>query len=228
LDWGHGSPEPSICPEISSAELVHETFGGLAFNQDAPSGAFTDMAAIIPVSFVGAEIGSYRVLRMSAVVGEPLAEVAAVTPHPAHLPATGALDAAWVLRGTNSAVRYTERTELEALKRVQPAIGREHCTHAALIPIRKSDAWWNLPQDERRAIFETRSNHIASCLKYLPAIARRLHHSRELGEPFDFLTWFEYEAQHANLFEELVQLLRATEEWQYVDWEVDIRLVKNG
>ncbi|HYQ00614.1 MAG TPA: chlorite dismutase family protein [Polyangiaceae bacterium] len=186
------------------------------------------MAAIIPVSFVGAETGNYRVLRMSAVVGEPLAQVAAVTPHPVHLPASVVPEATWVLRGTNSAVRYTERPEIEALKQIQPPIGRAHCSHAALIPIRKSDAWWNLPQDERRAIFETRSSHIASCLKYLPAIARRLHHSRELGEPFDFLTWFEYAPEDAEVFEELVQLLRATEEWQYVDWEVDIRLIKNG
>jgi len=185
------------------------------------------MAAIIPVSFVGAESGTYRVLSMSTVVGAPLAEVAAVTPHPTHLPTTPMPSAAWVLRGTNSAVRYVERAETETLRAVQPALARPQCTHAALIPIRKSDAWWNLSQDERREIFETRSQHIASCLKFLPAIARRLHHSRELGEPFDFLTWFEYAPEHAQLFEELVQLLRATEEWQYVDREVDIRLLKD-
>jgi hypothetical protein len=185
------------------------------------------MAAIIPVSFVGSETGTYRVLRMNAVVGAPLAPVAAVTSHAVHLPESAAPGAAWVLRGTNSAVRYVERAETEVLKPIQPAIGRPHCSHAALIPIRKSDAWWSLSQDERREIFETRSNHIASCLKYLPAIARRLHHSRELAEPFDFLTWFEYAAEHVELFEELVQLLRATEEWKYVDWEIDIRLEKN-
>ncbi len=55
-------------------------------------------------------------------------------------------------------------------------------------PIRKSEAWWSLPQDERRANFEERSRHIATGLKYLPAVARRLLHSRDLGEPFDFLT----------------------------------------
>jgi hypothetical protein len=184
------------------------------------------MAEIIPVSFVGAETGTYRVLRMNAVVGAPLAPVAAVSLHPSHLP-TAAPGAVWVLRGTNSAVRYVEKTEAAALRAVQPAIGRPNCSHAALIPIRKSDAWWNLAQDERRAIFETRSNHIASCLKYLPAIARRLHHCRELGEPFDFLTWFEYAEEHVELFEELVQLLRATEEWSFVDREIDIRLLKS-
>jgi hypothetical protein len=51
-------------------------------------------------------------------------------------------------------------------------------------------------------------------MEYLPTIARRLHHSRELGEPFDFLTWFEYAPEHNQAFEELVVKLRATEEWE--------------
>jgi chlorite dismutase len=184
------------------------------------------VAAIIPVSFVGGDAGQYRVVRMAAVVGAPLVSVRAVTSHPKHLTAQEEPASAWVLRGTSTHVRYVENDELERLRAVQPGLGRQNCTHAALIPIRKSDAWWDLPQDERRAIFEERSQHIASTLKYLPAIARRLHHSRELGEPFDFLTWFEYAPEHAELFEELVQTLRRTEEWKYVEREVDIRLVK--
>jgi hypothetical protein len=79
-------------------------------------------------------------------------------------------------------------------------------------------------QDERRAIFEESSGHIARSMKYMPAIARRLHHSRDIGEPFDFLTWFEYAPQHAGAFEELVAELRGTEEWRFVVREVDIRL----
>jgi len=45
-------------------------------------------------------------------------------------------------------------------------------------------------------------------------------------EPFDFLTWFEYAPQDAGAFDELVGRLRATEEWAYVDREVDIRLTR--
>jgi hypothetical protein len=60
-------------------------------------------------------------------------------------------------------------------------------------------------------------------MEYLPAVARRLHHSRELGEPFDFLTWFEYAPEHADAFEDLVRRLRSTPEWWYVEREVDIR-----
>ncbi|MCP5809994.1 chlorite dismutase family protein, partial [Klebsiella pneumoniae] len=88
-------------------------------------------------------------------------------------------------------------------------------TRAALIPIRKTQAWWDLAQDERRAIFEERSRHIGIGLDYLPAVARRLHHARELGEPFDFLTWFEYAPEHAGAFEDMVDKLRRTEEWRY-------------
>lgn len=161
---------------------------------------------------------------METVAGSALPTVNGLTSHSAHLatePGT-----AWVLRGTSTHVRYVEARELETLRAVQPGLGRAECSHAALIPIRKNDAWWDLSQDERRAIFEERSRHIASTLKYLPAIARRLHHCRELGEPFDFLTWFEYAPEHVDLFEELVQSLRRTEEWSYVEREIDIRLVK--
>jgi chlorite dismutase len=79
----------------------------------------------------------------------------------------------------------------------QQGLDRPQATLAALIPIRKSEAWWELAQDERRRVFEESSHHIEIGMKYLPAIARRLHHSRELGEPFDFLTWFEYAPEHA-------------------------------
>ena len=32
-------------------------------------------------------------------------------------------------------------------------------------------------------------------LDYLPGVARKLYHSRDLGEEFDFLTWFEFEPE---------------------------------
>jgi hypothetical protein len=45
-------------------------------------------------------------------------------------------------------------------------------------------------------------------------------------KPFDFLTWFEYAPTHADFFEELVDRLRKTREWDFVEREVDIRLKK--
>jgi len=131
---------------------------------------------------------------------------------------------AWALRGVVSNTRYTGRGELNALAAVQQGLARPQATRAALIPIRKTDAWWALAQDERRSILEEQSRHIAIGLEYLPGVARRLHHARDLGEPFDFLTWFEYAPADAAGFEDLVRRLRATPEWRYVDREVDIRL----
>jgi hypothetical protein len=71
------------------------------------------------------------------------------------------------------------------------------------------------------------SHHIAVGLEYLPGVARRLPHSRDLNEPFAFLTWFEYAPEYSAAFEELVLRLRDTKEWKYVDREVDIRLVRS-
>src|SRR4029078_4517033 len=132
----------------------------------------------------------------------------------------------WRLAGVASHVRYTERTEKEQLASVQTRLRPPAETCPALIPIKKSAAWWELTQEERRQIFEDKSHHIAASLKYLPAIARQLYHCGDLGEPFDFLTWFEYAPEHASLFEELVAMLRSTEEWTFVEREVDIRVVR--
>lgn len=112
------------------------------------------------------------------------------------------------------------------MARNQPPLGRPFARLAALILIQKSDAWWRLPQDERRAIFEEQSEHVRTGMMFLPAIARRLHHCRDLGpsEPFDFLTWFEYAAADANAFDDLLFRLRKTVEWSYVTREIDIRL----
>ena len=134
----------------------------------------------------------------------------------------------WCLRGTTSNTRYTCTSEAAALAARQPALDRAQATCAALIPIRKTAAWWAMAQDERRRIFEERSQHIAIGLDHLPQIARRLHHARDLGEPFDFLTWFEFAQSDTASFERMLGRLRATEEWRYVEREVDIRLTRGG
>lgn len=135
--------------------------------------------------------------------------------------------AAWVLRGFASNTRYTTADERARLRAVSPALGRSEATSAALIPIRKSPAWWDLAQDERRRILEEDSRHISIGAEYLTDIARRLLHCRDLGEPFDFLTWFEYPPHASGAFEELVARLRATREWGYVEHEIDIRLTRD-
>ena len=177
----------------------------------------------IPVAFVAGAEGGWRIERIAPVRGEGLA----MAPRLARVEGgQGGAGAIWTLRGTTSSERYVTRKEREALAAAQPALGRTDSTRAALIPVRKSAAWWDLAQDERRHILEERSRHISIGLRYLPAVARRLYHSRDLGEPFDFLTWFEYAEADAASFEELVGELRRSPEWEYVEREVDVRLFR--
>ncbi len=180
-------------------------------------------------SFVGGEIGPWRVVSISTIVGDALADVKKLSILTGAVPQVSE-GAKWVLRGLTSNERYVTRLEKEQLVAKQPALGRPEATCAALIPIRKTASWWVLAQDERRRIFEESSKHVTKGLRYLPAVARRLHHCRDLGgnEPFDFLTWFEYASSDSATFDELVAELRASEEWTYVDREIDIRVVRDG
>lgn len=177
-------------------------------------------------TFVAGDTGPWNIIAIQAVAGQSLEAARCLDIHNANLrePPVGSQ---WLLRGVTSNQRYVTRPEQSALVASQAGLGRPEAACAALIPITKTPAWWALTQDERRDIFEARSSHIATGLRYLPAVARRLHHSRDLGEPFDFLTWFEYAPADTAAFDDLVAALRATEEWNYVEREVDIRLARN-
>jgi hypothetical protein len=178
-------------------------------------------------TFVGGKVGKWSVVSVKAIVGDTLPAVDRldiVSGAVAALPD----GAKWMLRGVTSNDRYVTRDEKKRLIKKQVALGRREATHMALIPIRKSAKWWDLIQDERRALFEEKSKHVTIGLKYLPGVARRLHHCRDLGEsePFDFLTLFDFAKTDAKAFDDLVAALRATEEWKFVEREVDIRLVR--
>ena len=176
-------------------------------------------------SFSAGNLGLWKIRSIVAIRGEVLPnaerlEVAAGD-HQSTQPA-------WILRGTTSNERYITRGEKDQLAAKQENLGRAKSSCAALLPIKKTAAWWALPQDERRKIFEEHSHHTQIGLNYLPAIARRLHHCRDLTttEPFDFLTWFEYQSEDESAFNDLLAQLRASAEWAYVEREVDIRLEK--
>jgi len=177
-------------------------------------------------TFRGGQSGTWRVTLNSAVKGDGLAAVPALAVTQSASIALPLLSSgtSWRLAGAISHARYVEKGEKAQLAEKQAPLGRKEATFAALIPIRKSAAWWELSQDERREIFEAKSHHIEGTLKYLPQVARQLFHCRDLGEPFDFIAWFEYAPEHATMFEELVAMLRDTEEWTFVEREVDVRL----
>jgi hypothetical protein len=204
--------------------------------QTAPAAAAEQAGAGTPAnprlfSFIGGDVGEWRVRSITAVTGESLPAAPRLKVVAGAAPAlSGSTDTpAWVLQGVTSNERYVTRPEKEQLVAKQAAIGRPTATHAALIPIRKSAAWWTLTQDERRSLFEEQSHHIQIGLKYLPAIARRLHHCRDLEtkEPFDFLTFFDYAEADEPAFNDMLAQLRAIKEWTFIDREVDIRLVRD-
>lgn len=174
-------------------------------------------------SFVGGELGLWQVVDIQACVGDGLEIVQRLDvvndAVPERPPGSG-----WVLQGFSSNVRYAVREEVNTLRSVQPGLNRPEAVVAVLIPIKKSSEWWELAQDERRAIFEEESHHTATGLEYLPGVARRLLHCRDLEEPFDFLTWFEFAPEHTVAFNELLVRMRSTKEWDYVEREVEIRL----
>ncbi|WP_310560011.1 chlorite dismutase family protein [Flavobacterium sp.] len=174
--------------------------------------------------FIGNDSGEWKVTSTTTIKGNLIPTVSHLTKIASNLvPTTSGI---WTLKGIVSNLRYTEKEEKDKLVAIQEDLGRPNATLAAFIPIRKSEAWWNLAQDERRKIMESKSQHTHTGMKYLPAIARKLFHSRDIGEPFDFLTWFEYAPNDADAFEELLYTLRKTEEWTYIDREIDIRMQK--
>ena len=179
-------------------------------------------------TFLGGDTGPWRVTTMTGITGEPLAAAKrlGIVAGPENSTGPGS---SWVLRGITSNERYVDREERTEIVAKQLPLGRPETTCAALIPIRKNLDWWSLTQNERMSIFKEKSHHTQIGLQTFAALARRLHHCRDLSEnePFDFITWFEYEPADVVIFNQLLAQLRATEEWSYVDREMDIRLVRD-
>lgn len=182
-------------------------------------------SSVITTEFIAGMDGPWKIVSITPVIGVSLPVASSL-----NVVETASREAnkVWSLKGVSGHARYTTRAEKKELISIQSSLGRDDATFAALIPIKKSPQWWELTQDERREIFERKSKHITRSMKYLPAIARKLYHSRDLGEPFDFLTWFEFAPWHEPDFNRLLAELRSSEEWNYVSREIDIRLEKKG
>jgi hypothetical protein len=180
-------------------------------------------------SFVGGREGQWKVTASRVISGDALPAVERLNVVQGNVSGPPA-GAGWVLRGVTSNERYVTRPEKEHLVAKSPALGRPEADCAVLIPIRKSAKWWAFTQDERRAIFEAQSHHTQIGLEYLPAVARRLHHCRDLAEPepFDFLTWFEFARTDTAEFDKLLARLRASEEWKFVEREVEVRVSRDN
>ena len=112
----------------------------------------------LSVQFVAGPSGLWKIERISEIngLGLPMAERLEV------LEGSGTKlydRGEWVLRGMTSNTRYPNRTEVDALVSRQAGLMRSNATRAALIPIRKTAAWWEMAQDERRAVFVPAPRH---------------------------------------------------------------------
>ena len=181
-------------------------------------------------TFRGGQSGAWRITALSAVKGPPLAAVPSLSVVHSEAIALPLLPSqtSWRLAGVASHVRYVERPEKTLLAEKQEGLGRPEASCAALIPIRKSAAWWELTQEERRRIFEDQSHHIAAGLKYLPddrAAALSLPRSRRALRFSDLVRI--RAARHARpLRGSGAACCARTEEWSYVEREVDIRVTR--
>lgn len=170
-------------------------------------------------NYVGGLSGEWRITNVvnhSGSALKPASHLSITNGHLTRVPA----GTSWVLRGVVNSTRYVTREE-----RIDRSLYSDAGTRAALIPTRKSQGWWNLAKADRRDLVEERSRRISDGFGFIPAIARRFQYSRELGAPFDFVTWFEYDVEDASIFDELLNVLRTSEEWNYVEREIEIRLV---
>lgn len=181
----------------------------------------TERAPITLSRFTGGDSGQWQITSICEVrgAGLPAARFLAIDVD------AGSAAPAWTLHGAGSNLRYTTASERAELQAKQEGLGRPASTRAALIPIRKSAEWWAMAQDERRAVYE-QGSHLPIGLDYLPGVARKLYHSRDHGEPFDFLTWFEFAPDQEEAFDHMLVRLRSCAEWAFVDREVDLRLTR--
>jgi hypothetical protein len=187
-----------------------------------------------------ARLNQYRVQKVAAVNGSSPPLIGSgwsVARIESESPVDPVADGLFTLRGVTQHLHYTtaeQQADLGARSRAELEPSAD--TTAVLIPIRKSAAWWQLAQDRRHAHFQhtpQSAGHTTIGSPYVERVFRRLYHSRYLdpGLPYDFLTYFEFHASDAPLFERLLAELRDPErnpEWSYVEAEYEIWMTKTG
>jgi hypothetical protein len=142
---------------------------------------------------------------------------------------------ALLLQGVPQHLQYTSKEQKDDLdKRSRAELPPSKDTVAVIIPIRKSAAWWTLPQDERQAHFQKKGDkigHTAIGANYAERIYRKLYHTRYAVETtdHDFITYFEFERSQTDDFKSLLKQLRDPKqnpEWTFVDREYEIWTTK--
>jgi hypothetical protein len=183
----------------------------------------------------------YRVDKLVAILGKPGVDLQpgaslVRVETAAKLPPLGpGAKATLLFQGVPQHLEYTTKAQRDALANQSRAeLPASRDTVTVIIPIRKTAAWWALPVDERMAHFQksaARPGHTAIGADYVDRIYRKLYHTRYAVEnaDHDFITYFEFEREHENVFQTLCAKLRDTRqnpEWNFVDHEYEIWMTK--
>ncbi len=161
------------------------------------------------MAFVAGFEGLWMIEGMNARTGEalpPAARLAVVEGAEAET-----AEGRWVLRGVVAGQGEDARAD-------QLPLGRPEARCAALLAVRMTPAWWERAEEDRRAL--------SANIEHGPAISRRIHRARDRDEPFDVLTWFEFAPDLQSELNDVVARLRDSEEWSYVEREVEIRAIR--
>ena len=161
------------------------------------------------VAFVAGFEGLWLIEGMTAARGEPLPPAARLSV----VEGAGAevAEGRWVLRGVVAGQGEDARPD-------QLPLGRSDARCAALVAVRMAPAWWERAEEDRRAL--------SANIEHGPAISRRVHRARDREEPFDVLTWFEFAPDLQSALNDVVARLRDSEEWSYVERDVELRMIR--
>ncbi len=196
------------------------------------------------ISGEGSRPSHYRVRKVVPVLGEAPTNIAngwnvvrVETSLPISIEQPSSPSQVIQFYGVTQNLHYTSNAQRQELDRhSRPELEPSDHTTAVLIPIRKSEDWWELAQDERQVSFEKTEKHpghTAIGLKYVDRVFRKLYHSHYLDVAlgYDFLTYFEFEDIHEKDFTTLLADLRDTKanpEWAYVNHDFEIWMTKIG
>jgi hypothetical protein len=140
---------------------------------------------------------------------------------------------AFQIRGVTGTAQYTDPSAPYAAAnglRALPVTNEP--IFAVILPLRKTQAWWDLPFEQRKSHFHrdaTHPHHTDVGVPYVPKIHRRLFHAREFTRDYDFVTYFEFRAADEPAFRRLCRELRDTKlnpEWNYIDRDFEIWMTK--
>ena len=138
-----------------------------------------------------------------------------------------------IIEGCIMAPHYTSASvAVWAYEQARPHGNGRAMPNAIILPIRKTAAWWNMPELERHQYFYP--HHDRASQRCVPGhaalgrdaaghISRRLYHNPHgPGRPgeWDFVTYFECEDDHLPLFDATLAAMRDVEqnpEWRYVE-----------